>query len=429
VSASLTGEIPVTAESVGRLLADLFPLNRSITGDGTRATLARIGRELPLEIVEVPTGTPVLDWTVPDEWNLRSATLHGPDGSVVADASVLNLHVVNYSTPHAGRYDLTELGPRLHSLPDRPDLVPYRTSYYRPDWGFCLTDRARVALTPGAYDVAIDATLAPGSLTYGELFIPGSTRDEVIVTTHVCHPSMANDNLSGIAAAIAVARWVLQHDRRLSYRFVFMPATIGAITWLAGHRDDVTHIRHGLVLAGLGDTGPLLYKRSRRGTAIVDRAMAHLLKGRGTTIDWYPYGYDERQFNSPGFDLPVGRLSRTMHGTYPEYHTSGDNLEFVSAGRILEAATVVVELLDVLDSDLVPRNLEPYGEPQLGRRQLYRSTGGAIDNKSAEMAYLWLLSLADGSTDLVEIASRAELPLPTIVAAARDLHAAGLLGN
>ena len=428
MTAVAADQLPVTGAWVDRLLGDLFPFDRSITGEGTRASLRRVADELPLEIVEVPSGTPVLDWTVPDEWNLRSARLHGPDGTLVADASELNLHVVNYSIPQHAQLDLEELTPRLHSLPDRPHLIPYRTSYYRPEWGFCIAEEVRAGLPAGTYDVAIDTEIGPGSLSYGELFIPGATRDEVLITTHVCHPSMANDNLSGIAAAACVGRWILQDERRLSYRLLFIPATIGAITWLGLHRDDTAHIRHGLVLAGLGDAGPLLYKRSRRGNSVTDRAMAHLLRGRGTTIDWYPYGYDERQFNSPGFDLPVGRLSRTMHGTYPEYHTSGDDLGFVAADQILAAARVVIELLDVLESDLVPRNLEPYGEPQLGRRQLYRSTGGTMDAKSTEMAYLWLLSLADGSTDLVEIAARAELPLPTLVAAARDLSAAGLLG-
>ena len=412
---------------VDTLLTDLFPLSRSITGDGTRATLRRIGTEVPLAIVEVPTGTPVLDWTVPDEWNLHSARLFGPGGEVVVDSAVHNLHVVSYSEPARGTFVLDDLQERLHSLPDQPDLVPYRTSYYRRTWGFCLADDVRRTLEPGDYAVEIDASLEPGALSYGECFVPGRQRDEVLITTHVCHPSMANDNLSGIAAAVALARWALSEQRELSYRFLFIPATIGAITWLAGHRDTVHHIRHGLVLAGLGDAGPLLYKRSRRGTAVVDRAMEQLLSGQGAAIDWYPYGYDERQFNSPGFDLPIGRLSRTMHGTYPEYHTSGDDLTFVDAGRILEAVTVVTELFDVLEGGLVPRNLAPFGEPQLGRRDLYRSTGGALDAKSVEMAYLWLLSLADGDTDVVEIAARSGLPLPTVVAAATDLRRAELL--
>ena len=420
-------ELSMSAEWTERLLADLFPLMRSITGEGSRATLRRIAAELPITVVEVPTGTPVLDWTVPNEWNVSAAALRAPDGSIVADVAALNLHLVGYSTPIRGQFDLAQLSDHLHSLPEQPDVVPYRTSYYRSSWGFCLQDRVRAAMPPGRYDVDIDATLQPGSLSYGELFIPGAVRDEVLISTHTCHPSLANDNLSGIAAAVGIGRWLLQEPRRLSYRILFIPATIGAITWLALHREDTHHVKHGVVLAGLGDAGPLLYKRSRQGAAVVDRAMDHLLRGRGSSIDWYPYGYDERQFNSPGFDLPIGRLSRTMHGTYPEYHTSGDDLDFVDAHQIVRAAGVVAELIDTLDSDLTPRNLEPYGEPQLGRRNLYRTKAGWLDAKSTEMAYLWLLSLADGSTDLVEIAVRSDLPLPVLVAAASDLRNAGLL--
>lgn len=415
------------AQSTDALMAELFPICRSITGDGTRATLRRIAREIPLELHEVPSGTRVLDWTVPDEWNLRYGRLRDPSGATVADTADTWLHVVNYSEPISATVDLADL--RLHSLPDRPSLTPYRTTYYTRTWGFCLPDERRLRLEPGAYEVDIAASLEPGSLTYGELLVPGRVRDEVLISAHVCHPSMANDNLSGIAAAVELARWAVGGGHRLTYRFVFAPATIGAITWLAGHREEVTHIRYGLVLSGLGDPGPLTYKRSRRGDATVDRLMAHLLRGRGTTMDWYPYGYDERQFCSPGFDLPVGRLSRTTHGTYPEYHTSADDLAFVRTSQILDAVDVVRELFELLESGPMPRNLAPYGEPRLGVRGLYRRMGGAVDQRSSEMAFLWLLSLADGEHDLAEIAERASLDLPTILSAARALREAGLLGD
>ncbi|MBV9142460.1 MAG: DUF4910 domain-containing protein [Pseudonocardiales bacterium] len=419
--------MPGDEKMVGTLMADLFPLSRSITGDGTRATLRRIGAEIPLDVYEVPSGAPVLDWTVPDEWNLHRAVLRDPAGEMVVDTADNNLHVVNYSEPVRGEFDLAELSLRLYSLPDRPTLIPYRTSYYHRTWGFCLSDERRAVLGRGRYQVDIDVSLGPGALTYGELLVPGRVPDEVLVSTHVCHPNMANDNLTGIAAAVTLACWALRDMRRLTYRFLFVPATIGALAWLAAHKEALPPIAHGLVLTGLGDTGPLVYKRSRRGDAPVDQAMTYLVRGRGTTVDWYPYGYDERQYCSPGFDLPVGRLTRAVHGTYPEYHTSGDNLSFVRPEQVVAAADVVLELFDILETGLVPRNLSPYGEPQLGRRDLYRRMGGTANLKSAEMAYLWVLSLADGGHDLMEIAGRAGLPLPTIVMAAQALRAVGLL--
>ena len=427
MTAVAADQLPVTGAWVDRLLGDLFPFDRSITGEGTRASLRRVADELPLEIVEVPSGTPVLDWTVPDEWNLRSARLHGPDGTLVADASELNLHVVNYSIPQHAQLDLEELTPRLHSLPDRPHLIPYRTSYYRPEWGFCIAEEVRAGLPAGMYDVAIDTEIGPGSLSYGELFIP------VRRVTKCSSPRMC-----------ATPRWptttsAASPRRRVSAAGSCRTSDASPIACCSSPRPSAR------------SPGSACTATTRRTSAMAwcwpdwvtpALALQAVAAGRlrhrpchgappawpGNHLDWYPYGYDERQFNSPGFDLPVGRLSRTMHGTYPEYHTSGDDLGFVAADQILAAARVVIELLDVLESDLVPRNLEPYGEPQLGRRQLYRSTGGTMDAKSTEMAYLWLLSMADGSTDLVEIAARAELPLPTLVAAARDLSAAGLLG-
>jgi aminopeptidase-like protein len=412
---------------VDTLMADLWPLCRSITGDGTRATLRRIAREIPLTLHEVPSGTQALDWIVPEEWNLRRGILRDPSDSIVADTRDSWLHVVNYSEPHCSRLDLADLRPRLHSLPDRPEVVPYRTAYYHRTWGFCLPHARLTGLVPGTYEIEIDATLEPGSLSYGELVIPGRTRDEVLISTHVCHPSMANDNLSGICAATEAARWALRGQNLFTYRFLFVPATIGALAWLASHRDDVGHIKHGLVLSGLGDPGQLTYKRSRRGDAAVDRVMTHLVAGRGTSMDWYPYGYDERQYCSPGFDMPVGRLSRTTHGTYPEYHTSADDLSFVRTSQIVGAVNLVLEFFDVLEAGLVPRNAAPDGEPSLGRRGLYRKIGGMVDRKSEEMTFLWLLSLADGDHDLVRIATRSGIPLAEVVRASRELRESGLL--
>lgn len=422
------GDCPVDDAWLTALMADLFPLSRSITGDGTRATLARVRREIALTVHEVPTGTSVLDWSVPEEWNLRRARLIAPDGSVAVDTADSNLHVVGYSTPVRGEYALVDLLPRLHSLPSHPELVPYRTSYHVRDWGFCLSQQTRAALLPGRYGVEIDTSLAPGSLSYGELLVPGRVRDEVLITTHICHPSLANDNLTGIAAATVLARWAVRESHRHTYRFLFLPATIGAVTWLARNQDATAHVRYGLVLTGLGDPAPLTYKSSRRGNTAMDRLMSHLVThSGGTTKDWYPYGYDERQFCSPGFDLPVGRLSRAMHGTYPQYHTSADDLSFVSGGQVRAAVAIVLAAFDAIESGLVPRSLAPYGEPQLGRRGLFRGLGGTLEKTSSEYALLWLLSLADGEHDLVAVAERSGLTLREVMTAAEALRAAGLL--
>jgi aminopeptidase-like protein len=256
---------------------------------------------------------------------------------------------------------------------------------------------------------------------------PGRIEREVLVSTHICHPSLANDNLTGIAATTALARWALAGQRRYTYRFVFIPATIGAITWLSDHREAVANIDHGLVITGVGDPGPLTYKPSRRGGTVIDRVMGQVLAGHGTVVDWYPYGYDERQYGSLGFDLPVGRLSRTLHGTFPEYHTSADNLDFVDPSQVIAAVQVVIEAFERLEERREPRNLSPWGEPQLGRRGLFTPIGGAVGTASTESTYLWLLSLADGGTDLDEIAARANLPIDEVLVAAERLRDTGLL--
>lgn len=415
---------------VDQLMDDLFPLCRSITGNGNRATLARVGKEIDLTIHEVPTGTPVLDWQVPNEWNLNRGRLWGPEGDLIADTDTCNLHVVGYSHAVKGELSLSQIANHLHSNPDMPWSVPYRTAYYAQTWGFCLPYEDHASLRPGFYTVDLDATLEPGALTYGELVVPGATDREVLISTHICHPSMANDNLTGIAAAIALARWAMSAPRRLTYRFVFIPGTIGSITWLSRNRDVVPRIAHGLVLTGLGDPGPLTYKRSRRGDTGTDRVLARVLADRGgQVIDWYPYGYDERQYCSLGFDLPVGRLSRTMHGTYPQYHTSADDLSFVSAERVLAAVDVATEALELFDERRPLTNTAPEGEPQLGRRGLFAKIGGTIGNASKESTYLWLLSLADGDYDVVDVAARAGLPVDEVALAATRLRDAGLLAE
>lgn len=416
------------------LVEELYPICRSITGDGVRDTLARIARELPAPMVrhEVPSDTEVLDWTVPREWNIRDAWIADATGARVVDFRASNLHVVNYSAPVRARMPLAELRPRLHTLPDHPDWIPYRTSYYAETWGFCLAQRQLDALADGDYEVCIDATLAPGHLSYGELVLPGDSPDEVLLSTHVCHPSLCNDNLSAIAVAAALARELAARPRRRwTYRFVFAPGTIGAIVWLAQHRDVVPRIRAGMTLVCLGSAHPFTYKRTLPGDREIDRAAAVVLRDRGAgdqTIDFFPYGYDERQYNSPGFRAPVGSLMRGRHGMFPEYHTSADNLDFISPGRLAESLAVVRGIVDVLEGNRRYRNLAPDGEPQLGKRGLYRAIGGT-HIADLNLAMLWVLTLSDGQHSMLDIAERAGLPFATLRVAADHLQGAGLLAE
>ena len=414
-----------------QLVEDLYPIWRSITGDGLRATLDRIDRDLPAPLVraEVPSGTRVLDWTVPNEWTVRDAYIARPDGTRVIDARDSNLHVVSYSVAVDARMPLTELRPRLHTLPDQPDWIPYRTSYYEESWGFCLSQRQLDGMPDGDYDVCIDSTLAPGHLTYGELVLPGDDPAEIVLSAHVCHPSLADDNLSSIAVATALARDLASRRHRYTYRFIFAPGTIGTIAWLAANREVVPRIRAGLTLTCLGDARPFTYKRTVGGSAEIDRAAALALRDRGRDdqeIDFFPYGYDERQYNSPGFRAPVGSLMRARHGHFPEYHTSADNLEFISPDNLVESLAVVRSIVDIVDGNRTYANLAPDGEPQLGRRGLYRATGGT-DIPDLNFAMLWVLSLSDGDHDLIAIAERAKMPWTTVRTAADLLEEAGLL--
>jgi aminopeptidase-like protein len=409
-------------EEMHRLIADLYPICRSITGDGIRETLRRLQAVVPTTAHEVPTGTRVLDWTVPNEWNIRDAYVKNAKGERVVDFRRSNLHVLNYSVPVDRTVSRQELLAHCFSLPERPDWIPYRTSYYREAWGFCVTQRQLESLTENTYQVCIDSTLAPGHLTYHELVLPGETSDEVLVSTHACHPSLANDNLSGVAVAAFLARRLQGTRRRYGYRFVFIPGTIGSIAWLARNEAVVPRIRHGLVLAGVGDPGPLHYKRSRRGNAEIDRAAAHVLRHAGrphTLLDFSPYGHDERQYCSPGYDLAVGCLSRTPDALYPEYHTSGDSLDFVRPESLANSYAICLAIVEVLEGNTTYVNLQPRGEPQLGRRGLYGAVGGKMPVD--EMALLWVLNQSDGRHSLLDIADRADCPFASI------RHAADLL--
>jgi aminopeptidase-like protein len=409
--------------------AELYPICRSITGEGIRRTLTLIQSRISLQISEVPTGTPVFDWTVPKEWNIRDAYIKDSSGKKVVDFRACNLHVLNYSTPMHATIPLNELKAHLFTLPEHPDWIPYRTSYYKPEWGFCLSHDQLTALQDGDYEVCIDSSLEDGHLSYGECYLPGGSTDEVLISCHVCHPSLANDNLSGLTVATALAGLLSGCDLRYSYRFLFIPGTIGAITWLARNRESVGRIRHGLVLTGLGDASGFHYKKSRRGNAEIDQAMAHVLRHCGESseiLEFSPYGYDERQYCSPGFNLPVGCLMRSVWGTFSEYHTSADNLDFIQPSQLAGSLRVCAAVVDVLEGNRRYRNLSPYCEPQLGKRNLYRSTGGEAIGVEIN-ARLWVLNLSDGDHSLLDIADRSGMPFSTISAAADLLRESGLL--
>jgi aminopeptidase-like protein len=424
-------------DDIGRelmeLVREMFPFCRSLTGDGVRATLKAIGSRIPLEVHEVPTGTQTFDWTVPQEWNIRDAYIKDAQGERVVDFRKSNLHVMGYSVPVHARMSLTELRPRLHSLPKQPTLIPFRTAYFRRDWAFSLTHEQLEKLPDGEYEVCIDSSLTDGHLTYGECFLPGEIEDEVLIVTHVCHPSLANDNLSGIAVGTALARELAARKHRYSYRFLFIPAQVGSIAWLARNPDVIPRIKHGLVLVAMGDAGQSTYKKSRSGSAEIDRAAQIVLKHSNAPFDvleFWPHGNDERQFSSPAFKLPVGALMRTPCGRFPEYHTSADDLSFVRAEALADSLAKCASIVAVLEGNRRYLNMNPHCEPQLGRRGLYRTIGDASGGgKVKEMPLLWVLNFSDGEHSLLDIAERSGLPFDDIRAAADALIACDLLSE
>ena len=422
-------DVAKTGEELHRFATELYPICRSITGDGIRRTLTMIQDRVPLQTFEVPTGTRVFDWTVPKEWNIRDAYIADSGGKRVVDFQQCNLHVMNYSVPVHATMPLSELRPHLFTIPEHPDWIPYRTSYYKEDWGFCLSHNQMLALEDGNYQVCIDSSLEDGHLTYGECYVAGRSSDEVLISCHACHPSLANDNLSGLTVATFLARFLSERDLRYSYRFLFIPGTIGAIAWLALNREAVERIRHGLVLTCIGDAGGFHYKKSRRGDAEIDRAAGHVLTHYTKfpeILEFSPYGYDERQYCSPGFNLPVGCLMRSVWGSFPEYHTSADNLEFIRPFQLAESLRMCAAILDVLEDNHRYCNLSPHCEPQLGRRNLYRSTGGNEIGMETH-ARLWVLNLSDGEHSLLDIAERSGVPFSAISEAAKLLCQNGLL--
>lgn len=419
-----------SGERMYELIRQLYPLCRSITGDGLRNTLRQIQHHVPLTLHEVATGTRVLDWEVPKEWNVRAARIEALNGRVVVDFADCNLHVVNYSAPIDRVVSREELSAHVHTIPDQPELVPYRTGYYAENWGFCLAHNVWQGMQDSDYRVHIDSSLTQGSLTYGELVVPGLEPEEMLISVHCCHPSLANDNLSGIAVATEIARYVLARNNRLTYRFLFIPVTIGSITWLSRNEPIIPRIAHGLVLSCVGDSGFHHYKCSRKGDAVIDRAVAHVLACRSSPheiISFSPYGYDERQYCSPGYDLPIGCFMRSPNGTFPEYHTSADNLNFVTPDALEGSFSVLLDVLGLLERNVVYLRTDGRGEPQLGRRGLYRAISGQKDHGAAQMALLWVLNLADGQHSLLNMVERSGLTFEQLAAAADLATQAGLL--
>jgi aminopeptidase-like protein len=416
--------------SLHAFASEIFPICRSITGNGVRETLERIERIVPLHRTEVPSGTQVLDWVVPLEWTIRDAWVKNAAGDRVVDFNAHSLHVLNYSAPVRARLPLAELKKNVFTLPDQPDLIPYRTSYYQERWGFCMSYNALQALADGEYEVCVDADLAPGSLTYAEHIHHGETEEEVLLQAHICHPSLANDNCSGLSLLAHLAAAMQPLKTKYTYRFLFAPGTIGAITWLARNRETAKRIRHGLVMSCVGDAGGPTYKRTWRGNATIDAAMEHVLRhgfAAANVIDFFPYGYDERQYNSPGFRMDVGLFQRSQFATFPEYHTSGDNLDLIHPQHLEASLRAVAQAIEVLECNRRYRNSAPEGEPQLGRRGLYSAIGGDKDGYDRNMAMLWTLNMSDGEHSLLEIAERANLPFATIAAVAEILKERRLL--
>tara|TARA_B100000029_G_scaffold379429_1_gene374239 strand:- start:255 stop:1634 length:1380 start_codon:yes stop_codon:yes gene_type:complete len=419
------------------LMQDLFPICRSITGNGVRKTLKILKKEIDLKIVNVPSGTKVFDWKVPFEWNIKDAYVKNSKGERVIDFKKSNLHILNYSTPIKKTISNKNLKKHLHTLPEKPNSIPYVTSYYKKNWGFCVAHDTLKSFDEDHYFVHIDSTLKPGSLTYGEFFIKGQTKNEILISTYICHPSLCNDNLSGIVVTTILAKLLSKIDTYFSYRFLFIPETIGAITWLSKNQKNLSQIKSGLVVTCVGGNGGFTYKKTRDNDSEIDKISIDVLKHtrkRFETRDFFPYGSDERQYSSPGIDLPIGVLMRTPYYEFKEYHTADDNLDSIKKFALNDSLIMLLKIILQIEKKKpsfnrkqknetsklkseVYQNLNPYCEPQLGRRKLYRniSKSRLVDKKNSEnmleLSICWILNFSDGLHSLKEISQKSNLPL------------------
>ena len=441
--------IPDSGGKMYDLVEELFPICRSITGDGVRKTLEIIKKLIPIQINEVPTGTKVFDWSIPKEWNIKDAYVKNSKGDKIIDFKKSNLHILNYSTPINRKVSLNELKKHVFTLPEYPKWIPYRTSYYKENWGFCITHDQFEKLVDEEYEVVISSTLKDGHLTYGELFLKGESESEILFSCYVCHPSMCNDNLSGISLLTFLAKYLSKKKLKFSYRFLFIPETIGAITWLSLNEKKINKIQGGLVATCLGDQGNITYKKTRDGNSMIDKVVEKILKESGEKykiIDFFPAGSDERQFSSPGFNLPIGSITRTLYGEFPEYHTSADNLDFVQAKyfqNTFEKYIMVISALEdcfedtrnkeIIQKDqskkdeLIFKNIYPKCEPNLGKRGLYDLIGAKKSGLDDKMPIFWVLNFSDGENSLLDISKRSKIKLEDIKLAAERLVKSGLI--
>lgn len=429
------------------LVNELFPICRSITGDGVRKTLSIIKKHVPLEIHEIPSGTKVFDWMVPNEWNIKDAYVKNSQGEKIIDFKNSNLHLVSYSIPVNKKVSINELKEHLHTIPEHPDWIPYRTSYYTENWGFCTTHAQLNQLTDDEYEVFIDSKKHKGSLTYGEFFLPGKSDDEVLFSCYICHPSMCNDNLSGIALVTFLAKFLQQKKLLHSYRFLFIPETIGAISWLYFNQKHIHKIKQGMVVTCVGDRGKSIYKKSRYNTALIDRIVEKVLRESNEPyeiIDFTPMGSDERQFSSPGFNLAIGSLMRSTYRNFPEYHTSKDDLNFITPECLENSYKKYLKTVILLENEneldlennevqkefspehIYCLNLNPKCEPNLGKRGLYRLIGNNEIGINEE-AVFWVLNYSDGKNSLLEISSKSKIDYKIIEKTAELLENKNLI--
>lgn len=410
---------------------DLFPICRSLTGEGVRQTLRYVQKLIPdLHMHEVPTGTTCFDWTVPEEWNIRDAYVTNKAGEKIIDFACNNLHVVGYSEPMDMWLSLEELQKHLHSLPDQPTAIPYVTSYYKRTWGFCLSHEQRVNLKDELYHVVIDSTLAEGHMTYADLTIPGESTDTILLSTYVCHPSMANNELAGPVVQSALARWVQQKQRHYTYKFIFVPETIGSIYYLSRHLPELqAQVKAGFVLSCCGDNNKYSYLPSRCGTTLSDKVLLHVLEQHHPYFTRYTFldrASDERQYQSPGVDLPIIPFARSLYRHFPEYHTSLDNIQFISPEGLQNSYDTMELCLKILESNKVYYNT-CLCEPQLGKRGLYPTTsikGGYDDTVDIIINFL---VYCDGQHDLLDIAKLIDVPAERCIRIVQKLVEKGVL--